>query len=59
MNLFVATYPFFHRGAQLLVVAQATILHQKKGRLPSYTCMLIGMLLSCLVKSESIFFVVQ
>jgi hypothetical protein len=30
----------FHHGAQLLVVAQATILPQKKGRLPCYTCML-------------------
>jgi hypothetical protein len=31
---------FLHRGAQLLVVARPTILHQKKGRLPCYTCML-------------------
>jgi hypothetical protein len=30
-NHFVATNPFLHQGAQLLVVAQATILTQKKG----------------------------
>jgi hypothetical protein len=39
-NLLVATYPFLHRGAQLLVVAQATILPWKRGRLPFYTCIL-------------------
>jgi hypothetical protein len=39
-NLLVATYPFLHRGAQLLVVARVTILPQKKGRLSCYTCML-------------------
>jgi hypothetical protein len=33
----------FHRGAQLLVVARATILPQKKGRMPCYTCMLTYM----------------
>jgi hypothetical protein len=36
----VATYPFLHRGAQMLVVARATILPQKKRRLLCYTCML-------------------
>jgi hypothetical protein len=30
----------FASRAQLLVVARATILPQKKGRLPCYTCML-------------------
>jgi hypothetical protein len=39
-NLLVATYPFLHRGAQLLVVARSTILSQKKGWLSCYTCML-------------------
>jgi Mlc titration factor MtfA (ptsG expression regulator) len=39
----IATYPFLHQGAQLLVVAQATILPQKKGWLPCYTCMLTSM----------------
>jgi hypothetical protein len=39
-NLLVATYPFYHQGAQLLVVARAVILPQKKGMLPYYTCML-------------------
>jgi hypothetical protein len=42
-NLPVMTYPFLHRGAQLLVVARATILPKKKGRLPCYTCMLTSM----------------
>jgi hypothetical protein len=42
-NLLVATYPFWYQGAQLLVVAQATILPEKKGWLPCYTCMLTSM----------------
>jgi hypothetical protein len=42
-NLLVATYPFLHQGAQLLVVAQSTILPQKKGWLSCYTCMLTSM----------------
>jgi hypothetical protein len=42
-NHLVATYPFLHQGAQLLVIAQATILPQKKGRLPYYTCMLTSL----------------
>jgi hypothetical protein len=47
-NHFVATNPFLHQGAQLLVVAQATILTQKKGWLSKgwlscYTCMLTSM----------------
>jgi hypothetical protein len=42
-NLLIATYPFLHREAQLLVVARVTILPQKKGRLPCYTCMLTSM----------------
>jgi hypothetical protein len=39
-NLIIATYLFLRRGAQLLVVARATILPQKKGMLRYYTCML-------------------
>jgi hypothetical protein len=39
-NLIVVTYPFLHQGAQLLVVARASILPQKKEMLPCYTCML-------------------
>jgi hypothetical protein len=35
--LLVVTYPFLHRGAQLLVVARATTPPQKKGRLTCYT----------------------
>jgi hypothetical protein len=40
-NLLVVTYPFLHQGTQLLIVARATIVPQKKERLSCYTCMLI------------------
>jgi hypothetical protein len=42
-NHLVATYPFLHQGAQLLIVAQANILPQKKEWLFCYTCMLTSM----------------